>query len=333
LVDFVLRRGDLGAERDFVGPHRALAGICGHQKLQGSRPTGYQKEVPVLLEIEERDFRLLLQGRADGLIAGNDHLLVEEIKTVSPGWDGDPDPLHWAQVKCYAALLCRDHAARTVELRLSYLDLETGAVTEFNERVSREELAEFLDSTLAVYREWIRERHAWRQLRDESLNRLQFPHAEYRPGQRALAVAVYRAVTRGEKLFVEAPTGIGKTVSVLFPTVKALGEGKVERIFYLTARTTGRGVAENCLATLRRAGARIQALTLTAKEKICAVRQGGCDALDCPLARGYYDRRRPAMAAALQEQALTRLPLSPWPRHTRFVRLSFRSIFRCGSTR
>jgi DNA excision repair protein ERCC-2 len=303
LVDFVLRRGDLGSERSFVGPHRALAGIRGHQKLQRSRPAGYEKEVAVSLEIEDRDFRLLLQGRVDGLIAGSDHLLVEEIKTVSTGWDGEADPLHWAQVKCYAALLCRDHVAKTVELRLSYLDLETGAVTEFNECASGEELAGFLDATLAVYQDWIRERHAWRVLRDQSLKSLQFPHAEYRPGQRSLAVAVYRAVTRGEKLFVEAPTGIGKTVSVLFPTLKALGEGTVERIFYLTARTTGRAVAENCLGNLRRAGARIQALTLTAKEKIC---KAGCDASACPLARGYYDRRGPAMAAALQQEALTR---------------------------
>ena len=128
---------------------------------------------------------------------------------------------------------------------------------------------------------------------------LAFPFPAYRPGQRELAVAAYRVLANGGRLFLAAPTGIGKTISVLFPAVKALGEGKLERIFYLTARTVGRAIAEKALADLRRAGLKLRAVTLTAKEKVC-VREGHpCDPLTCPLALGYYDRVKPAIREAL----------------------------------
>ena len=89
------------------------------------------------------------------------------------------------------------------------------------------------------------------------------------PGQRDLAVAAYRVMANGGRLFLAAPTGIGKTISVLFPAVKALGENKVERIFYLTARTVGRAIAEKALVDLRQSGLKLRSVTLTAKQKVC----------------------------------------------------------------
>ena len=198
------------------------------------------------------------------------------------------------------------NALEQVTIQLTYLDLDTGEVTEFHERASLAELAAFFEEATAIYLEWLRAHHDWCRQRDESIRSVAFPFPDYRPGQRELAVAAYRALARGGRLFLEAPTGIGKTISVLFPAIKALGEGKLERIFYLTARTVGRAVAQKALADLRQAGLRLRTLTLTAKEKICVQEGQPCDPAACPFARGYYDRSKTAMRAALAREEITR---------------------------
>jgi DNA excision repair protein ERCC-2 len=233
-------------------------------------------------------------------------VLLEEIKTVQGGWDHTADPLHWAQARLYGFIYAHDHALEQITLQLTYLDLDTGELTEFRNRFSVTELSAFFEQTTAIYLDWLRAHCHWRRRRDESIRSLTFPFARYRSGQRQLAVAAYRALARGGRLFLEAPTGIGKTMAVLFPAVKALGEGKLERIFYLTARTVGRAVAEKALADLRQAGLRLRTLTLTAKEKICMQEGQPCDPLTCPFARGYYDRCKPAMRAALARAEITR---------------------------
>lgn len=307
VVAFVLQRGDLGGERDFVGPNRALAGIRGHQRLQRSRPSGYQKEVRVVYEVDAGEFWLRVQGRIDGLLLTAEGVLLEEIKTTQGAWDGGADPLHWAQARFYGFIYAHDHGLKAVILQLSYVDLDTGKLSEFREEFAFADLQAFFEETTAVYVEWLRERYQWRQLRDASIKPLGFPFAAYRPGQRQLAVATYRNLEKGGRLFLEAPTGIGKTISVLFPAVKAIGEGKLERLFYLTARTLGRTVAEKAFQDLRAGGLRFCSLTLTAKEKLCVQPDGQpCDPAVCPLARGYYDRYRPAMREALRREELTR---------------------------
>lgn len=306
LVEFALRRGDLGGESDFVGSRRALAGTRGHQRLQKSRPPGYQMEVALSHDVNAGEFVLRVQGRLDGLFVEAGTTLIEEIKTVQGSWDRQADPLHWAQVKCYGLIYAEAHALEQIDLRLAYLDVDTDEVTEFRERFDRATLAAFFAEAATIYADWVREQSHWRQQRDRSIRALEFPFPHYRPGQRALAVAAYRTLARGGQLFLEAPTGIGKTVSVLFPAVKALGEGKFERIFYLTARTVGRGVAEKACADLRRAGLRLRTVTLTAREKVCVRADGRCDPRACALALGYYDRNRAAMTAALAHEAITR---------------------------
>ena len=335
LVEFALRRGDLGGGRDFVGRHRALAGTRGHQRIQRSRPAGYQKEVPLSFDVETPGLVLRVQGRIDGLLvtprsecpcepgdpdepAGTSacadappspdaaDVLLEEIKTVRGGWDGVADPLHWAQARIYAFIWARAHDLPRILIQLVYLNLDSGGVTTFRECYSLTDLSAFFQEATAIYLDWIEARRLWCGERDQSTRTLKFPFLRYRPGQRQLAVAAYRVLARGGRLFLEAPTGIGKTVSVLFPAVKALGEGNIGRIFYLTARTVGRAVAEKALSDLRAAGLRVRFLTLTAKEKICAQEGHPCDAVACPLACGYYDRRMPAMRDALAREEITR---------------------------
>ena len=309
LVEFVLRRGDLGAENQFVGPDRALAGIRGHQKIQRSRPAGYQTEIPVEHVVEADEFTLQIRGRIDGLLSTPQEVLLEEIKTVQGTWDHLADPLHWAQAKFYGFIYAHGHALDDLVIQLTYLELETGKLTELRLSFSFSELSDFFAATTAIYLEWLCVHHQWCQERDQSIRALAFPFPAYRPGQRELAVAAYRVLAGGGRLFLAAPTGIGKTISVVFPAVKALGERKLERIFYLTARTVGRAIAEKALADLRQCGLKLRAVTLTAKEKVCVRAGQPCDAQTCPLALGYYDRVKPAIREALERQEITRSTL------------------------
>ena len=306
LVEFALRRGDLGAESQFVGPDRARAGIRGHQKIQRSRPAGYQTEIPVEQVVEADEFTLQIRGRIDGLLSTPQEVLLEEIKTVQGTWDHLADPLHWAQAKFYGFIHARTHALDKLVIQLAYLELETGKVTELRQSCSFAELSDFFAATTAIYLDWLRERHQWCQERDQSIRALAFPFPAYRPGQRDLAVAAYRVLTNGGRLFLVAPTGIGKTISVLFPAVKALGEGKLERIFYLTARTVGRAIAEKAFANLRQGGLKLRTVPLTAKEKACVRAGQPCDPQMCPLALGYYDRVKPAIRDALGREEINR---------------------------
>jgi len=309
LVEFALRRGDLGAQSQFVGPDRALAGIRGHQKIQRSRPVGYQTEIPVEQVVEADEFTLQIRGRIDGLLSTLQEVLLEEIKTVQGTWNHLADPLHWAQAKCYGFIYARSHALDKLVIQLAYLELPTGMVTELRQSFSFAELSDFFTASTAIYLDWLRERHRWCQERDQSIRALAFPFPAYRPGQRDLAVAAYRVLANGGRLFLAAPTGIGKTISALFPAVKALGEGKLERIFYLTARTVGRAIAEKAVADLRQGGLMLRTVTLTAREKVCVRSGQPCDPQTCPLALGYYDRVKPAIRDALGREEVNRSTL------------------------
>jgi DNA excision repair protein ERCC-2 len=169
-----------------------------------------------------------------------------------------------------------------------------------------ETLSSFFESVMAEYLEWICAHQKWIQSRNRSIAKLDFPFQTYRPGQRPLAVAVYRTIKKRGRLFAEAPTGIGKTMSVLFPSVKALGEGHIEKIFYATAKTIGRAVAESTFADLRAKGLGIRAVTLTAREKICFNNGEPCDLKTCPFAIGYFDRIKNALKASLDRESFTR---------------------------
>jgi DNA excision repair protein ERCC-2 len=306
MVEFVLRRGDLGGSGDFFAAARALEGTRGHQKLQKLRPDGYKPEVRLAHELHTPEFDLLVKGRVDGILHTPERLLIEEIKTIRGGWSQSADLLHWAQAKIYAWIFAtQQQFTGKIEMQLTYLELDSGKVTEFQEVVALEDLRQFFDQVASGYLEWAARQHQWLAQRDESISGLAFPHAEYRPGQRALAVAAYRAIANGARLFAEAPTGIGKTISVLFAAIKALGEGHLEKIFFLTAKTTGRAIAEEAVALMRRSNLRLRSLTITARDKICFNNGLPCEAQSCPFAIGYYDRVKGAILDALSHDALT----------------------------
>lgn len=308
LVEAVLQSGDI-TPGGFQKRDRALAGTLGHRQVQRRRPAGYASEVEVAWQMPGGGPPIEVRGRIDGLYADQSPVILEEIKTTTLSLDlvnEDHNPLHWAQAECYACMYARQHGLDEMRVHLTYFHLDSREEKTFERRYTLPELEAFFDGLVAQYLEWYGRLLAWQAARDQSIQALEFPYTEYRPGQREMAVAVYRAIQGGQRLYVQSPTGVGKTIAALFPAVKALGQGLVSKIFYLTAKTPGRLIAEKSLDDMRQAGLQLRSVTLTAKEKICFCPPATCDPDVCPFARGYFDKVKQALGELENQQAFTR---------------------------
>ncbi len=304
LAEFALESGDLSAT--MMMADRMQDGMQGHKMLQGGYPPGYKSEVWVTLDAEAEGVPLTVQGRIDGLLMG-DVPLIDEIKTTRR----DPNrifenefPAHWAQAEIYAHMVCEKYGTASAQVRLTYFNLN-GTCRQFTHDRSAEELRYAFEGYAAPYARWLKSVAEWQGVSLPSLADLKFPFEEYRDGQMDMAEQIYASIGEGRAALIQAPTGIGKTAAALFPCVKALGEGKISRIFYLTARTTTRAVAEATIEKMRDRGLRIRSLTLTAKDKVCLYPGERCSPELCPRARGYFDKRRDALTEALQMERLT----------------------------
>ena len=311
LVEFLLRTGSIDSR--FAGFDRANEGARIHRKLQKAAGEGYQAEV-FLSETREVDgIPFTIEGRADGIFQSEDGVtVIDEIKTTAIPTDEiqeDGNPCHWAQGMVYGAIYAKQQGLPRLDVRLTYYQIDTDEIVRFPRHFTQEELDAFFEGLLRQYTPWARRQLDWDTRRAASLNALRFPFETYRPGQRALAGEIYRACKAGGKggarLFCQAPTGIGKTMSALFPALKAMGEGHGEKLFYLTARNTTQAAAEDALARLRASAPELalRSVTLTAKEKACLCRDAeghpACLPELCPYANGYYDRLKTALSALL----------------------------------
>ena len=311
LLDFVLKSGDL--ELTFKGTHQALEGLRAHQRIQQSRPAGYRPEMPVGHALETDRLVLEISGRIDGIFHDSGATVIDEIKSTRRDLEtfrDEPNALHWGQAKLYAWMYAADHALGQIDVQLTYCHLETGRTLEIRQRFDFEALAAFAEALLAEFLTWAEGLDDWRRRRDRSIQALAFPFEAYRRGQRQMAVSVYRAIRAGHPALIQAPTGIGKTLGAVFPTIKAMGAGLTSRIFYLTARTTGQKAAEKALALLRGAALELKSLTLTAKDKLCPHPESACTPDECPRARGHYDRLKKARQTAFDRMALDRTTLT-----------------------
>ena len=307
LVAFSMRTGDLRSDGPLVAAYQGGSGpvdaIRRHQQIQGSRPEGYRAEVSVALEKPLGSMLFRVRGRIDGVFASSSEPILEEIKTThrplaySPA-DSAGEAQHWAQLKIYAHMLLQESdyaSAAGAKLQLTYAELASEKTREIERWFTRSSLEEAFDSALAIYAEWRIRLLNWHAVRNASLVKAPFPHGDFRPGQRALAASVYQSIVDGTELFVEAPTGTGKTAACLFPAVKVLAEDRPRAsLFFLTARTTGRLPIENELKALAAAGTRLKSLTLSAKRSICFNPERACHPDECEYAKGYYDRIAPA---------------------------------------
>ncbi|MBO4884849.1 MAG: ATP-dependent DNA helicase [Clostridia bacterium] len=306
LAEFYFEGGDLVSGRGMI--QRMLEGTRAHRLAQGGYEPGWQSEAALRMELERRGVKLLLHGRADGLLAAGDDSVIEEIKSMledTAGMEGGEYPVHWAQAELYAAMLAARDGLNRVRVRLRYISLAGGEAL-FTRDYSREKLYEKLDEYLSPMLDWLARVRAWQDVSRPTMRALSFPYGVYRPGQREMAANVYVALRDGKNLLCQAPTGIGKTAAALFPALIALGEGRVGRVFYLTARTTGREAALQALDRMRAAGLMARCVVLSAKDSVCPMEERDCRPEACPLARGYYDRRRDALREALSMQRLDR---------------------------
>ncbi|MBC1444424.1 ATP-dependent DNA helicase [Listeria seeligeri] len=313
LVEFVLRGGSIDSR--MTSSDRALEGTKIHQLLQKSAGEEYQAEVSLKLDRTVDGVVFSLDGRADGII---NEQTIDEIKTTETVMEEiteDFRPLHWAQLICYGFMLAEKSDLSEVTLQLTYYQVADEEIKQFKRVMSRGEMGVFVDDLLSKYAVWAKMSAAWEMKRNKTIQELAFPYDSYRRGQRELSIAVYRTAVSGENLFCEAPTGIGKTMSTLFPAVKAMGEGKTDKIFYFTAKTITRQVAEDALDEMRRKGLAARSVTITAKDKICFLDERKCEPDHCQFARGYYDRLNEALFDMLgQEEAITRTVVEQYAR-------------------
>ena len=350
LVEFILRGGDIDNRSGRMITDAMMEGSKIHRKIQRSMGEDYQAEVPLALTIEAEEYMLVIEGRADGIAYGEfpnqnsekeaytqdtfldrtgkseEMVYIDEIKGVyrNVATMEAPVYVHKAQAMCYAYIYALQNHLNQIGVQMTYCNLDTEDVKLFQEVFAWDALADWFGNLIAEYRKWADWQIMWRRKRQESIQNLEFPYP-YREGQRKLVGDVYRTIRRGKNLFLQAPTGVGKTISTIFPAVKAVGEELADRIFYLTAKTITATVAKETFGLLREQGYQAKIIQLTAKEKLClcgntAIEQEAadqdnpypdfpqikleCNPQNCPYAKGHFDRVNDAVFELLQTSDL-----------------------------
>lgn len=306
LVEFLLRSGDID-NRHHASPDQAMQeGGRIHRMIQRRMGSEYQAEVSLRYTYPTEDYRLVLEGRADGIIDRPEGVTIDEIKGTyrELAYMKEPVPTHLAQAKCYAAMFLHRHPDRELQeihVQMTYCHIETEEICYFNYSFTLREIQEWFGGLICSYLKWADYQLQWKQKRDVSIRSLEFPFT-YRDGQKELVTYVYQTIYHQKKLFLEAPTGVGKTIATVFPAVKAMERGMGDKLFYLTAKTITRTVAENTFALLRERGLHFKSVILTAKEKTCFMEEAECNPEYCPYARGHYDRINDAIYELLTHE-------------------------------
>ncbi len=302
LVEFILRSGDIDNRRTSAPENAMQEGGRIHRMIQRRAGSDYHAEVGLKLQFEAEKYMLVIEGRADGIIKGaTDSLVVideikgtfQDLKKIREAY-----PVHLAQAKCYAYIYSKQNELEQIGVRMTYCHIETEEIRYFHFEYSFHELEVWFLDLMEEYRKWADFEVEWGQIRQSSIKDMQFPF-DYRNGQKELVTYVYQTIYHKKKLFIEAPTGVGKTISTVFPAVKAMGERIVEKIFYLTAKTITRTVADETFNLLRKDKLKFKTVILTAKDKICFMEETECNPEHCPYARGHYDRINDAVYDAL----------------------------------
>ncbi len=334
LVEFLLRSGSIDNRRGAFSDAAMAEGSRIHRMIQRRMGADYQAEVSLKYLCQTSRYDLLIEGRADGIITEAEGFTVDEIKGTYRDISRmtGPVPVHLAQARCYAYMYAQRLQAKrretglypkekgqkqaeaeqseylehpehlpailrnieTIRIRMTYCNLDTEEIRYFHIEESYQELERWFLDLLSQYQVWAEMEFDWKEKRQVSIRALSFPFP-YREGQKELAASVYRTICHKRKLFLEAPTGVGKTISTVFPAVKAMGEGKAERLFYLTAKTITRTVAEEAFLLLRKKGLAFKTVLLTAKDKICFLEETACNPEACPYAEGHFDRINDAL--------------------------------------
>ena len=291
LVEFILRSGDLDSGKGTADKEAMQKGSRLHRKIQRQMKGGYQAEVPLKMDTEYEDLIIRVEGRADGIITGEDEVCIDEIKGIYRDVNAleAPVEVHRAQAMCYAWIYAQQNSLEHISIQMTYANLDTEEIRRFREKLGAGELELWYRKLLDEYHKWVSYRLSWKLKRNASMKNLEFPFA-YRKGQREMVSSIYHAVSSRRQIFIQAPTGVGKTMSAVFPAVRAAGQGMGDTVFYLTAKTITRTVAQDAFDILRSRGLMFQSVTITAKEKLCVCDKPECTPDKCPRAKGHFDR-------------------------------------------
>jgi DNA excision repair protein ERCC-2 len=303
LAEYVYSSGSI--ESGFRTATSFTEGSRIHREVQKTYQENDQSEVLLKTEILYEALHFYIEGRCDGLLFSEDNITIDEIKSTSgilDYIDMNTYPAHWAQAECYGYMYLQDHDIDAIDIQLTYVQKTSGEIKRFKRTRSRDELDTFMMHLIKTYAPYAKLRREHRIARDHSIKELVFPFKKYRKGQRQLAGSVYKTISDGETLFASAPTGIGKTISTIFPSVKAIGEGHLQKLFYLTAKTTTRTTGEEAFQLMADQGLHMNVVTITAKDKICFTGEGKCSKEYCLFADGYYDRINGAVLDILGEE-------------------------------
>ncbi|WP_234121051.1 ATP-dependent DNA helicase [Clostridium hydrogenum] len=311
LVEFVMRKGDL--DNRFQGISRAVDGTKIHGKLQRENKKLYSKkencsynsEVFMKYEVSYKEIDFLVDGRADEIISDEGKIIINEIKSTARSLefiDENYNELHWLQAKCYGYIYGLQNNVDSITIRLTYVNADTYECKVFEKVFNNLELKAEFFKLLELYIVWAKFTEEWIKVRETSIKKMQFPFQNYRKGQRELAVYVYKAIQENKNAFIKAPTGIGKTISTIFPAVKAMGEELNEKIFYLTAKGTNGNAAEDAINLMRKNNLKLKSIVITSKEKICFNDEISCNPEGCIYAKGHYDRVNEAILDILKNE-------------------------------
>ncbi|HOO28634.1 MAG TPA: DEAD/DEAH box helicase family protein, partial [Lachnospiraceae bacterium] len=308
LVEFILRSGNIDNRHKGMQDASAMQeGSKIHRMIQRRMGMDYHAEYFLRYIYPKQDYDIVIEGRADGIIfnekESDQPVIVDEIKSTFSDMEylKKPVEVHLAQAKCYAYIFAEQKKLREIGVRMTYCNVDTQEIKYFHETCLFVEIRNWFMEILDSYARWADFEFHWKKIRDVSIKNLQFPFP-YRTGQKELAAQVYRTIYHQKRLFIEAPTGSGKTLSTVFPSVKAMGEGRGDQIFYLTAKTITRTAAKDCFDILRGNGLQMKTVIITAKEKICPLGKPECNPEACPYAKGHYDRVNDAIYDLLMQE-------------------------------
>ena len=324
LVEFILREGSIDNRKSSGSDTAMQEGSRIHKMLQRRMGSEYHAEIGLNYTWASEEYDIIIEGRADGIIDHNwgmhtpeetgkeeNKVVIDEIKGTYRDLKRITAPVgvHLAQAKCYAFMYASEHHLDQIGVRMTYCQMETEELKYFHEDYTIQELKGWFEDLMLEYKKWADFQFTWNTVRTASIRQLAFPFP-YREGQKELVTYVYQTIYHKRKLFLEAPTGVGKTISTVFPAVKSMGEGLIEKIFYLTAKTITRTVAQECFGLLQQNGLQMKTIVLTAKDKICFMKQeetakeeAECNPEACPYADGHYDRINDAMYDLLTHEA------------------------------
>ncbi|MAG13557.1 MAG: ATP-dependent helicase [Spirochaetales bacterium] len=294
-----------GGDISTAGRARRLEreGMLAHQHIQASRPADYRSEYTINHIHTTDDIQLLIRGRMDGLLETGDTTVIEEIKSTGISLaEITPHSQHLAQAKIYAAIYVMQMHCDVILVHLTYVHLQSREVRIFDYSFTADDLNAFFSTLVDEYLRRLRQTLLRLKNRNGTLTAASFPFPKVREGQEKLMESAAQAVENGHKLFVRAPTGIGKTAATLFPALKGMALGQCDVIFYLSARTSTQQNAEYFVETLRDRGAAVRATTISARSKVCFLGLAMCKPEICPFAKGYYERL-PAVLQKLDSES------------------------------